>query len=207
MSGLVDIDTERLQLRQWRSADYEPFAALNADPRIMEFFPSVLTRAESDAIADRCAELIRDSGWGPWAVELKSSGEFVGFVGLDAPSSQLPFSPCVEVLWRLAIEHWGKGLASEAAKAACEFGFRTLGLEEIVSFTVVGNRRSRAVMERLGMQPSGTFEHPGLPVGHPLRLHCLYRLRGTQVPHNKQLERTVTRHRRTRGRAAAQLRR
>jgi RimJ/RimL family protein N-acetyltransferase len=178
MSDLIEIDTERLRLRQWRPADYEPFAALNADPRVMEFFPSVLTRAESDAIADRSAAFIRERGWGPWAVELRYSGEFVGSVGLHTPSSDLPFSPCVEVLWRLAFEHWGKGLASEAARAACEFAFRSLKLEEIVSFTVVGNRRSRAVMERLGMRPSGTFEHPGLPEGHPLKLHCLYRLRG-----------------------------
>jgi len=178
MIDLIEVDTERLRLRQWRHADYQPFAALNADPRVMEFFPSVLTRAESDAIADRCAGLIRERGWGPWAVELQRSGQFIGFVGLHTQSTELPFSPCVEVLWRLAFEHWGKGLASEAAKAACDVGFRSLELEEIVSFTVVGNRRSRAVMERMGMQLSGTFEHPAMPVGHPLRLHCLYRLRG-----------------------------
>jgi RimJ/RimL family protein N-acetyltransferase len=178
MIDVVEVETDRLRLRQWTCADYESFAALNADPKVMEFFPSVLTRAESDAMADRCAGLIREKGWGPWAVELKPRGGFVGLVGLHTPSSELPFSPCVEVLWRLAIEHWGKGLASEAARAACEFGFRSLELEEIVSFTVVGNRRSRAVMERLGMQLSGTFEHPALPVGHPLSLHCLYRLRG-----------------------------
>jgi len=178
MSDVVEVDTERLRLRQWTHADYEPFATLNADPKVMEYFPSVLTRAESDTIADRCSELIRERGWGPWAVELKHSEKFVGFVGLHTPSLELPFSPCVEVLWRLAIEYWGMGLASEAARAACEFGFRSLELEEIVSFTVVGNRRSRAVMERLGMQLSGTFEHPAVPVGHPLRLHCLYRLRG-----------------------------
>jgi RimJ/RimL family protein N-acetyltransferase len=172
----VEVETERLRLRQWQGSDYEPFAALNADPGVMEFFPSTLTRAESDALADRCAGLIRAQGWGPWAVELKRSGTFVGLVGLLAPSRELPFSPCVEVLWRLAPEHWGKGLASEAARAACEFGFRSLQLPEVVSFTAVGNRRSRGVMERLGMQLSGTFEHPALPAEHPLRLHCLYRL-------------------------------
>jgi len=181
MADLIEIDTERLRLRQWRHEDYEPFAALNADPRVMEFFPSVLTRAESDALADRCAGLIRERGWGPWAIELQATGQFVGLVGLNVPSSRLPFSPCVEVLWRLAFEHWGKGLASEGARAACDVGLRSLNLTEIVSFTVVGNRRSRAVMERVGMQWSGNFEHPALPVGNPLRAHCLYRLRGRRA--------------------------
>jgi len=177
MSDLIEVDTERLRLRQWRPADYGPFADLNADPRVMEFFPSVLTRAESDGTADRCAAFVRERGWGPWAVELRRMGQFIGLVGLHVPSSALPFSPCVEVLWRLAFEHWGKGLASEAARAAVDVGFRSVGLEEIVAFTAIQNRRSHAVMVRLGMQPSGTFEHPELPVGHPLKLHCLYRLR------------------------------
>jgi RimJ/RimL family protein N-acetyltransferase len=174
----VEIETQRLRLRQWRRADYEPFADLNADPRVMEFFPAALTRIESDALATRCADLIRENGWGPWAVELRASGVFIGCVGLHTPSEQLPFSPCVEVLWRLATEHWGQGLASEAARAACGFGVRSLKLKEIVSFTVVGNHRSRRVMERLGMQLAGTFEHPVLPARHPLRLHYLYRLQG-----------------------------
>lgn len=143
----------------------------------MEFFPAVLTRAESDALADRCAGLVRDQGWGPWAVELRATGEFIGLVGLHAPAGDLPFSPCVEVLWRLAFAHWGRGFAAEAARAAVEFGFGPLELEEIVAFTVPANRRSRAVMERLGMRSSGTFEHPRLAPGHPLRLHRLYRLR------------------------------
>jgi RimJ/RimL family protein N-acetyltransferase len=176
MAGLIEFETERLRLRQWRATDRECFAALNADPRVMAFFPSPLTRTESDALADRCESLIRERGWGFWAAESKSTGEFIGFVGLHTPSDQLPFSPCVEIGWRLAFEHWGKGLASEAARGVLRFAFQSLDVEEIVSFTAVGNRRSRAAMERLGMRESGTFDHPQVPEGSPLRLHCLYRL-------------------------------
>ena len=172
----IEFETERLFLRQWTPADREPFAALNADSRVMECFPAPLTRAESDAIADRCESLIRERGWGFWAAELKASREFIGFVGLHTPSAELPFSPCVEIGWRLSRSHWGKGLASEAARGALRIGFVSLGLNEIVSFTAVGNFRSRAVMERLNMCESGTFEHPQISEGNSLRLHCLYRL-------------------------------
>jgi RimJ/RimL family protein N-acetyltransferase len=176
MVELIEFETERLLLRQWKSADRASFAALNSDPRVMEFLPALLTRAESDAMADHCESLIRQRGWGFWAAELKGSGEFIGFVGLHIPSAQLPFSPCVEVGWRLAFEQWGKGLATEAAQGALHIGFGVLGFQEIVSFTAVGNRRSRAVMERLTMRESRTFEHPHVPESSPLRVHCLYRL-------------------------------
>ena len=176
MTDLIEFETERLFLRQWTPADREPFAALNADPRVMEFFPSRLTHAESDAMADRCEALIRERGWGFWAAEFKASREFIGFVGLHTPSAELPFSPCVEVGWRLSFSHWGKGLASEAARGALCVGFTSLGLSEVVSFTAVRNVKSRAVMERLNMRESGTFEHPQMPEGNSLRLHCLYRL-------------------------------
>lgn len=176
MAELIEFETERLRLRQWKAADREPFAALNADPRVMEFFPSLFTRSESDAMADRCESLIQERGWGFWAVESKLVGEFIGFVGLHTPSALLPFSPCVEIGWRLAFEYWGKGLASEAASEVLRVAFQSLGLEEIVSFTALENRRSRAVMERLGMRGAGTFEHPQVPENSPLRLHALYRL-------------------------------
>jgi len=135
-----------------------------------------MDRAESDKVVDRCQSFIEERGWGPWAVELKDTREFVGMVGLYIPSKELPFSPCVEVLWRLAFDHWGKGYATEAAKEALRIGFEVLELPEIVSFAVVHNRRSRAVMKRLGMRESGTFEHPSLPPDSNLRLHCVYRL-------------------------------
>src|SRR5213075_2022865 len=146
----------------WRTADLEPFARLNADPQVMEFFPARLDRQASDAVAGRIEAKIAERGWGLWAAELKASGEFMGFIGLQPPIVELPCSPCVEVGWRLAQAYWGKGLATEGARAALRFGFENLGLSEIVSLTVPTNRRSRAVMERLGMQEdrAGTFEHP-----------------------------------------------
>lgn len=177
MTELIEIDTERLWLRQWCGTDREPFAALNADPRVMEFFPALLTCAESDAIADRCESLISERGWGVWAVELKTSVEFIGFVGLHIPTEQLPFAPCTEVLWRLAFDYWGYGFATEAARGALRVGFERLGLPEIVSYAPVGNSRSRAVMERLGMLDTNEmFEHPNIPISHVLSKHCLYRL-------------------------------
>lgn len=127
-------------------------------------------------MADRCSALIGERGWGFWAAELKTSKTFVGFVGLHTPSDDLPFSPCVEIGWRLAFEHWGKGYATEAAQAALRVAFDTLLLGEVVSFTTIGNLRSQAVMKRLGMKMIGAFDHPKLPTGSPLKKHCLYRI-------------------------------
>ena len=177
VAELIEFETKRLRLRQWVAIDCEPFAALNADPKVMEFFPAPLDRAASDSMADRCRCLIAERGWGLWAVETTETREFIGFVGLHIPASELPFSPCVEIGWRLAFQHWGKGFASEAARETLRVGFALLGLREIVSFTAVRNLRSRAVMERLGMwEVTDTFEHPDVPAGSALRQHCLYRL-------------------------------
>jgi RimJ/RimL family protein N-acetyltransferase len=177
MSTPIELETTRLLLRQWRPSDREPFAALNADPVVMMHFPAQLTREESDALADRCERLIAELGWGAWATEIKATGEFIGYVGLHIPRDDLPLSPCVEIMWRLARAHWGQGFATEAACGALRIGFEALSLPEIVSFTVPANTRSRAVMERLGMQmDAATFEHPGLPMGHALRAHVSYRL-------------------------------
>lgn len=174
---IIEPRTERLQLRQWLPGDRESLAAMSADPRVMEFFPATLGRSESDAIADTCQRLITDRGWGIWAVELLESGEFIGFVGLHIPRPDLPPSPCVEVLWRLAAPHWGRGYATEAAGAALKVGFEQLDLSEIVSFVVPVNHRSRAVMERLNMTDTGSgFEHPAVPESSPLREHCLYKI-------------------------------
>lgn len=178
---LIEFDTGRLRLRQWCAADRKPFAALNADPQVMTFFPAPLDRLESDAMADRCQSLIAERGWGFWAAETKDTCEFIGFVGLHIPASDLPFSPCVEIGWRLAFRYWGKGFATEAAHGVLRVGFGLLELPEIVSFTSVRNLRSRAVMRRIGMrQAAETFAHPGVPAGSPLRRHCLYRLSRAQ---------------------------
>lgn len=172
------LDTPRLVLRQWREADRGSFAAINADPAVMEFFPSLQDRAASDAMIDGWRAQIDAQGWGNWAVERRDSGELAGFVGLTRPRRALPFTPCVEVGWRLGRAHWGRGFATEAARTALAYGFENAGLAEIVSFTALVNRRSVAVMEKIGMANArADFDHPALPEGHVLRRHCLYRLR------------------------------
>jgi ribosomal-protein-alanine N-acetyltransferase len=173
------LSTSRLLLRPWRDEDDGPFAAMNADPRVMEFFPKRLDRAESDAVAARIRGHFARHGFGLWAVAVRGVAPFAGFVGLSVPTFEAPFTPCVEVGWRLAAEHWGRGYATESALAALDYGFQELGLAEIVSFTVPENRRSIRVMERIGMvrDPDGDFNHPVLPEGHPLRRHVLYRTR------------------------------
>jgi len=171
-------DTKRLRLRQWKDSDRAPYAAMNADPRVMEFFASPQSREQSDASIDAWSTAIAAGGFANWAVERRDTGEFIGFVGLSVPRRALPFMPCVEIGWRLAAAHWGHGFASEGAQQVLKIGFERFALDEIVSFTSLVNRRSRAVMERIGMRDSGEdFEHPALPVGHPLRMHCLYRIR------------------------------
>jgi RimJ/RimL family protein N-acetyltransferase len=182
---IIEFKTSRLLLRPWRASDREPFAAMNADPAVMEFFPSLQSRVNSDASIDAWQSQFAAQGWSNWAAELIESGEFIGFVGLSVPRRALPFSPCVEIGWRLARRFWGRGLATEAACGALRVGFERLSLAEIVSFTAVGNSRSRAVMERIGMGDAHQdFEHPGVPEGHALRLHCLYRISGSQWSQN-----------------------
>lgn len=173
------LTTDRLILRRWRPEDRAPFAAMNADPRVMEFFPQMLSREESDSLVDRIEAHFDEHGYGLWAVEVPGSADFIGFVGLCRPRFAAHFTPCVEVGWRIAAEHWGRGYATEAARAAVDAGLGSFGLEEIVSMTVPSNVRSRRVMERLGMtrDPADDFDHPFLPEGHPLQRHVLYRLR------------------------------
>jgi RimJ/RimL family protein N-acetyltransferase len=175
---MSELSTPRLSLRQWRDSDLAPFAALNADARVMEFAGSCLTRAASDALAHRCATEIARLGYGFWALELRENQQFIGFAGVRAPSFAAHFTPCVEIGWRLEPASWGQGLATEAARECLRFAFESLTLSGVVSFTVPLNRRSRAVMERLGMRHDalGDFDHPRLPAGHPLRHHVLYRL-------------------------------
>jgi RimJ/RimL family protein N-acetyltransferase len=167
------IETPRLVLRRWREEDRAPFAALNADPAVMEYLPKVLEREESDALFERIVKTDL------FAVETQADGIFVGFIGLSRPRFEAHFTPCTEVAWRLTRAAWGHGYATEGARAALAFGFETLGLEEIVSFTVPANVRSRRVMEKLGMthSPEDDFDHPAMPEGHPLRRHVFYRLR------------------------------
>jgi RimJ/RimL family protein N-acetyltransferase len=172
------LSTERLLLREWRTEDLEPFAAMNADPLVMQHFVAPLTRAASDALVDRIRIGWAANGFGLWAVERRADGRLLGFTGLALHTFEAPFTPAVEVGWRFAPDGWGQGLATQAARAALAFGFETVRLDEILSWTTVANERSRRVMERLGMirDPAADFDHPNIPVGHPIRPHVLYRL-------------------------------
>ncbi len=173
------LHTPRLLLRQWRQADHLAFAAMNADPRVMVFYPSTLTEEQSRASADRIQSFLAEKGYGLFAVEVPGVAAFIGYVGLAIPQFDARFTPCTEIGWRLAFEHWSRGYASEAAAAVRDYAVSALGLSELVSFTAEGNERSRRVMERIGMthDPADDFDHPRLPAGHGLRRHVLYRFR------------------------------
>ncbi len=177
----MTITTERLILRQWQPSDLPLFAQLNADPRVREYFPGLLSRQESDASVKLFSDHIQRCGWGFWAASLIQTDEFIGFIGLEDVYFSAPFNkfnPAVQIGWRLAFDHWGKGYATEGAKAALKYGFNILNLEEIVSFTPVQNMRSQNVMKKIGMhhKPKDDFDHPKLSTGHPLSRHVLYRL-------------------------------
>jgi ribosomal-protein-alanine N-acetyltransferase len=167
-----------LILRRWRPSDAEPYAAINADPVAMEFFPSLFSRAESDASIERIEAAFERDGIGLWAVEVRGGAPFIGFTGAQRPRFDAHFTPCIEVGWRLTPAAWGYGYATEAARAVIDDVFAREDCGEIVAMTAVDNRRSRAVMVRLGMHrdPTDDFDHPLVPDGHRLRRHVLYRL-------------------------------
>lgn len=173
---LNPVHTEEIVLRQWRDSDLGPYAAMNANPEVMRYFPAPLTRAETAASLQRVRRAIDERGWGLWAVDVE--GEFAGFTGLNVPTFSAPFMPCVEIGWRFRRKFWGRSLAYRAARAALSFGFESLTLAEIVSFTAATNLRSRRLMERLGLEhdTAGDFDHPSIPKGHTLRRHVLYRI-------------------------------
>ncbi|MGN6577989.1 MAG: GNAT family N-acetyltransferase [Nocardioides sp.] len=172
------LETDRLVLRRWRPEDREPFAQLNADPDVMEFFVAPMTRAESDAFVDRIEAGFAERGFGLWAVEVSATAGFIGFTGLIHQTFEAPFTPAFEIGYRLARHAWGQGYATEAATEAVRYAFEEAGLREIVSMTAVHNVRSRAVMRKLGMthDPADDFDHPKVPDGHALKRHVLYRL-------------------------------
>ena len=174
----MPLRTNRLVLRRWQDRDRYPFAALNADPEVMEHFLAPLSHTESDAMVEKVEAHFDEHGFGLWALEVAETGEFIGFTGLSIPRFPAHFMPAVEIGWRLARSAWGRGYASEAAHRALKFGFEDINLPEIVSFTAIGNLRSQKVMARIGMthDPVDDFEHPLMPEGIRLRRHVLYRL-------------------------------
>jgi RimJ/RimL family protein N-acetyltransferase len=179
MKAAPTLVAPRVLLRPWRDDDLPAFAAINADAQVMAHYPSTLDRAVSDALEGRIRAHFDRHGFGLWAVEIPGVVRFAGYVGLAIPTFEAPFMPSVEVGWRLAVAQWGRGYATEAAGAALDYGFDSLGLSEIVSFTVPANERSWRVMERLGMarSPADDFDYPNLPVGHKLRRHIFYRIK------------------------------
>ena len=173
---VITLQTKRLILRQWKDTDFESFYQLNADPTVMQYFPNCLNQSESNALAEKFQALIHENGWGFWAVELKATGQFIGFTGLNTQPEQFIFSPCVEIGWRFAKQYWHQGYATEAAKACLKFAFEALQLNEVVSFTAVHNTASEHVMQRLGMQAMFEFNHPALTQESPLSRHILYKI-------------------------------
>lgn len=176
------ITTPRLLLRPWRDSDREPFAAMSADPEVMEFFPSLLTREESDDVIAHIQAHQKQHSFCFFAAEWIGHAPFIGFIGIHHVHFPARFTPAVEIGWRLARTYWDHGLATEGAQAVLNYGFRALNLEQIVSMAVPGNIRSRRVMEKIGMRRdrAGDFDHPDLPEGHPLRRHVLYRLTSSE---------------------------
>ena len=178
------LQTERLILRDWKDSDREPFARMNADAEVMRYLGEPLSRTESDSLITRIELHFHDYGFGLYAAELRETGAFAGYVGLAVPRFDAPFMPAVEIGWRVAREYWNRGLATEGAHAVARHAFDEIGIQELVSLTVPQNTPSRRVMERLGMthDEADDFDHPRLPVGHPLRRHVLYRLKSTKAP-------------------------
>jgi RimJ/RimL family protein N-acetyltransferase len=170
------IRTDRLVMRRWRDADRDAYAAMNADPEVMRYFPATLARATSNASVDRIEELFDQQGFGLWALEVAATGEFIGFTGLNPMPDGVPGAGGMEVGWRLVRQAWHKGFATEAARAAVDVAFTGAGLAELWSMTAVLNRPSQAVMLRIGMTPHALFDHPKIAAGHPLRRHIVYRL-------------------------------
>jgi len=172
------IQTERLILRLWTKDDLLPFAAMNADPRVMEYFPAVKTFEESLKEYQSILDHFEKHGYGWWAVSERNKNHFIGFIGLRYLDFSAPFTPAIEVAWRLAYDYWGKGYATEGAKASLEYGFKILRLKEIIAFTSTPNIRSQNVMKKIGMHhdPKDDFDHPKLSLEHPLRRHVLYRI-------------------------------
>lgn len=174
----MTLRTKRLVLRAWHEEDFKHFAQMNSDPRVMEYFPATLSLQESDDLAKRLSAQLQKQGWGLWAVSIPGLSDFIGFIGLSEPSFNAHFTPAVEIGWRLAYDFWGKGYATEGALEALKYGFETLNLNQIVSFTAAQNHRSIEVMKRIGLHHdlADDFDHPNLVEGHLLRRHVLYRL-------------------------------
>jgi RimJ/RimL family protein N-acetyltransferase len=169
------LTTPRLKLRRWKKEDYEPFAAMNMDPQVMEFFPATLSKEESLFMIERNEARFEKHHYGLYAAERLDNKQFIGYIGFSHPQFEAPFTPCVEIGWRLSKENWNQGFATEGAVACLNYGFSVLGFKTIYSWTSVLNLPSMAVMRKAGMEHAGQFEHPSIADGHRLKTHVLYR--------------------------------
>ena len=176
-SSVSSIETPRLWLRPWKQTDLKPFAEMNACPKVMRYFPELLSRAESDALAEKIQHYLQVNGWGFWAIELKQTGQFIGFTGLHYQPDLFDFSPCTEIGWRLDSKYWHQGFATEAARACLRFAFLNLKLSKVIAFTASKNKPSASLMQRLGMHYEGYFHHPKLDVNNPLCHHIRYAIK------------------------------
>ena len=168
------ISTARLKLRRWTDSDIAPFVRMNQDAEVMRYFPRPNTAEETMAFTQRIETFFDEHGYGLFALESKATGEFIGYTGFAKPRFESWFTPCTEIGWRLKREAWGRGYATEAARACLDYGFQTLGLDRIYSFTALSNTPSERVMQKIGMERTGEFDHPMIESGHPLRRHVLY---------------------------------
>lgn len=175
---MITLETQYLILRQWREADFEFYATLTSNQEVMKFFPKTLTKEESRRAGEKFRRLLNENSWGFWAVEEKSSGRFLGYAGLHAPQTQFPFSPCVEIGWRMEDRYWENGYVQEAGEAILKSAFEEIGLDEIVYFSSIHNHKAESVVNRLGMKKEDEiFYHPFVEIGHPLSEHYLYKIR------------------------------
>lgn len=175
---MIFFESERLIFRQWKESDKEYFSRMNSDPQVMEFFPKQLNKLESDLRANQIIESIETNNYGLWAVEIKESNQFIGFIGLNFTDFNSEFTPCIEIGWRLGKEYWGYGYATEGAKEVLHYGFQVLKLDEVYSFTSKINVRSENVMKKIGMSKKGEFYHPNIEKDNKLCLHVLYKIDG-----------------------------
>jgi RimJ/RimL family protein N-acetyltransferase len=168
------LSTTRLKLRRWVGSDVGPFVRMNRDAAVMRYFPRINTAEESMAFITRIEAFFDEYGYGLFALESKATGEFIGYTGFAKPHFESWFTPCTEIGWRLKKAAWGQGYATEAAQACLDYGFQELGLDKVYSFTALPNKPSERVMQKIGMERAGEFDHPMIEAGHPLRRHVLY---------------------------------
>lgn len=176
MNKKYEFKSKRLRFRRWIEEDRKSFSILNADEAVMEFFPELLTKEESDLFVDKIEDHFNKYGYGLWAVELIENSRFIGYIGFFNAEFESEFTPCIEIGWRLSKEYWNKGYATEGAKACLNYGFNLLHFESVHSFTAKINTKSINVMEKIGLEKQSEFDHTKVDKNSNLKLHVLYKI-------------------------------